>query len=205
VPKAFTDAMSETVLPASRTIDLPERVSYRVKRALLGPPLVTAQLHEEKLSKKAALGVLSSDNISSAAYSSEEMLLVLLGVFGLSGFHILLPMTAVVIAVLVVMAILYREVVMVYRVRPRVGLPAVSFRAAAAQARDRPGPTEAPDHRTRNRLPLRYSFDVGSAVTSGSSAETSSSTRPRSVTGASARHDVLQPDWPRGYRQHSGL
>jgi len=106
--------MSETVLPASRTVDLPERVSYRVKRALLGPPLVTAQLHGEKLSKKAALGVLSSDNISSAAYGSEEMLLVLLGVFGLSGFHILLPMTAVVIAVLVVMAILYREVVMVY-------------------------------------------------------------------------------------------
>jgi len=112
--KLFTGAMSETVLPVSRTIDLPERVSYRVKRALLGPPLVTAQLHEEKLSKKAALGVLSSDNISSAAYGSEEMLLVLLGVFGLSGFHILLPMTAVVIAVLVVMAILYREVVMVY-------------------------------------------------------------------------------------------
>jgi amino acid transporter len=112
--RLFTDAMSETVLPASRTIDLPERVSYRVKRALLGPPLVTAQLHEEKLSKKAALGVLSSDNISSAAYGSEEMLLVLLAVFGLSGFHILLPMTAVVIAVLVVMAILYREVVMVY-------------------------------------------------------------------------------------------
>jgi amino acid transporter len=93
---------------------LPERLSYRVKRAVLGPPLVTEQLHEEKLSKKAALGVLSSDNISSAAYGSEEMLLVLLGVFGLSGFHILLPMTAVVIAVLVVMAILYREVVMVY-------------------------------------------------------------------------------------------
>ena len=85
-----------------------------MKRAVLGPPLVTAQLHEEKLSKKAALGVLSSDNISSAAYGSEEMLLVLLAVFGLSGFHILLPMTAVVIAVLAIMAILYREVVMVY-------------------------------------------------------------------------------------------
>jgi amino acid transporter len=104
-------AVPSATLPA---VNLPERVGYRMKRFALGPPLVTAQLHEEKLSKKAALGVLSSDNISSAAYGSEEMLLVLLGVFGLSGFHLLLPMTAVVIVVLAIMAILYREVVMVY-------------------------------------------------------------------------------------------
>jgi len=100
--------------PALPAVDVPERVSYRLKRALLGAPLVTTRMQEEKLSKKAALGVLSSDCISSAAYGSEEMLLVLLGVFGLSGFHILLPMTAVVIVVLVIMATLYREVVMVY-------------------------------------------------------------------------------------------
>jgi hypothetical protein len=96
------------------SIDLPERTGYRVKRALLGPPLVTAALHEERLSKKAALGVLSSDCISSSAYGSEEMLIWLLPIFGLAGFHILLPMTAVVIAVLVIMTLLYREVVMVY-------------------------------------------------------------------------------------------
>jgi amino acid transporter len=96
------------------TAALPERLSYRLKRTVLGPPLVTEQLHEERLSKKAALGVLSSDMISSAAYGSEEMLLILLAVFGLSGFHILLPMTAVVIVVLIIMTLLYREVVMVY-------------------------------------------------------------------------------------------
>ncbi len=95
-------------------IDVPERASYRLKRALLGPPLVTAQLHEEKLSKRTALGVLSSDCISSSAYGSEEMLLVLLGAFGLAGFHILLPMTAVVLGVLLLMTLSYREVVMVY-------------------------------------------------------------------------------------------
>ncbi|HEY3737141.1 MAG TPA: amino acid permease [Jatrophihabitans sp.] len=95
-------------------IDMPERFSYRCKRVLLGRPLVNEQLYGEKLSKKAALGVLSSDNISSAAYGSEEMLIVLLGVFGLTGFRILLPMTAAVIAVLVIMALMYREVVMVY-------------------------------------------------------------------------------------------
>jgi amino acid transporter len=96
------------------SIQLPERVGYRVKRVLLGPPLVTSQLHEEKLSKKAALGVLSSDCISSSAYGTEEMLIVLLAVFGLTGFHILLPMTAVVLGVLILMTLSYREVVMVY-------------------------------------------------------------------------------------------
>ena len=108
---------ARTVTPAGvavADVDIPERLSYRIKRRLLGPPMVTAQLHEEKLSKKAALGVLSSDCISSSAYGTEEMLLVLLGVFGLTGFHILLPMTGVVLAVLVLMTLSYREVVMVY-------------------------------------------------------------------------------------------
>jgi amino acid transporter len=100
--------------PVGLTADVPERAGYRLKRAVLGPPLVTGQLQEEKLSKRTALGVLSSDCISSSAYGSEEMLLVLLGAFGLAGFHILLPMTAVVLGVLVLMTLSYREVVMVY-------------------------------------------------------------------------------------------
>ncbi len=95
-------------------IDIPERLTYRAKRVLLGRPLVTAELHGEKLSKKAALGVLSSDCISSSAYGTEEMLVALVGVFGLSAFHILMPMTAVVIGVLILMTLSYREVVMVY-------------------------------------------------------------------------------------------
>src|SRR3954447_1259403 len=96
------------------TVSLPERLSYRVKRVLLGPPLVSSQLHEEKLSKRLALGVLSSDCISSSAYGTEEMLIVLLGVFGLAGFHILAPMTAVILVILTLMTLSYREVVMVY-------------------------------------------------------------------------------------------
>jgi amino acid transporter len=98
----------------ANTISLPDRLGYRVKRVLLGPPLVTSQLHEEKLSKRIALGVLSSDCISSSAYGTEEMLIVLLAVFGLAGFHILAPMTAVILVILTLMTLSYREVVMVY-------------------------------------------------------------------------------------------
>ncbi len=99
---------------AGLTVDVPERLGYRIKRAVLGKPLVTAQLHEERLSKKSALGVLSSDCISSSAYGTEEMLIFLLPAFGLAGFHILLPLTFVVLAVLFVMTALYRQVVMIY-------------------------------------------------------------------------------------------
>jgi amino acid transporter len=95
-------------------VDLPESVGYRAKRVVLGKPLVNAAIHDEKLSKKAALGVLSSDCISSSAYGSEEMLLVLLPIFGLAGFHLLMPLTAVVLALLVLTTLSYREVVMIY-------------------------------------------------------------------------------------------
>ena len=76
--------------------------------------LVSERLHDERLSKKAALGVLSSDCISSSAYGSEEMLIVLLPIFGLAGFHILMPLTLVVLGLLVLTTLSYRQVVMIY-------------------------------------------------------------------------------------------
>jgi amino acid transporter len=102
------------LVTSSVDLDLPERLGYRIKRVVLGKPLVNEALHSEKLSKKAALGVLSSDCISSSAYGTEEMLIVLLAVFGLTGFHILMPLTAVVLGVLILMTLSYREVVMIY-------------------------------------------------------------------------------------------
>ena len=111
----MNERTEQAAAPAiAATISVPERLGYRVKRVLLGPPLVSSQLHEEKLSKKVALGVLSSDCISSSAYGTEEMLIVLLAVFGLAGFHILMPMTAVILVILTLMTLSYREVVMVY-------------------------------------------------------------------------------------------
>jgi amino acid transporter len=96
------------------SVDLAEGPAYRLKRKLLGPPLTTDQLKHEKLSKRLALGVLSSDCISSSAYGSEEILLVLLPTFGLAAYGLLLPMTGVVLAVLVLVTLSYRSVVMVY-------------------------------------------------------------------------------------------
>lgn len=91
--------------------DLPETLGYRAKRRLLGPPLVTAKGSGEKLSKRAALGVLSSDCISSSAYGSEQMLRALVPVIGLAAFSLLLPVTGL---ILLLLPVTYRDVVTVY-------------------------------------------------------------------------------------------
>jgi amino acid transporter len=100
---------------AAATQDLPESLGYSIKRRLLGPPLINEQLAEERLSKPLALGVLSCDGISSAAYGSEEILIELVQVLGYTAaFAVLLPMTGVVLFGIALVVLLYREVVSVY-------------------------------------------------------------------------------------------
>ena len=48
-----------------------------LKRWLVGPALKTAQAAHERLSKRLALAVFSSNALSSIAYAPEEILLVL--------------------------------------------------------------------------------------------------------------------------------
>jgi amino acid transporter len=95
----------------------PEGFWYTTKRRLLGPPLVNDQLGEQRLSKPLALGVLSPDGISSSAYGSEQILIALLPIAGLAAFTLILPMTLVILLVLTLVVLSYREIVMVY-IRP---------------------------------------------------------------------------------------
>ncbi|HWG72644.1 MAG TPA: amino acid permease [Acidimicrobiales bacterium] len=93
---------------------LPESRSYRIKRRLLGPPLVNEQLSGERLGKPTALGVLAPDCISSSAYGTEEMLNQLVPYIGLGAFTLVLPITGVILVILVLVTLSYREVVMTY-------------------------------------------------------------------------------------------
>jgi amino acid transporter len=93
---------------------LPETFWYSAKRRLLGPPMINAQLREQRLSKFLALGVLSPDGISSSAYGTEEILIELIQLFGITAFAVLMPMTAVILFVMLLVVLLYREVVTVY-------------------------------------------------------------------------------------------
>jgi amino acid transporter len=98
-----------------RRDDLGEGIGYALKRRLLGKPLINEELGEQRLSKTLALGVLSPDGISSSAYGTEEILIELLkGGLAVAAFSVLLPITGVVLLVMILVVLSYREVVMIY-------------------------------------------------------------------------------------------
>ncbi|MEV0956851.1 APC family permease [Streptomyces sp. NPDC049951] len=91
-----------------------DRPAYRVKRRLLGKPLTTEHISEEKLDNRTALGVLASDCISSSAYGSEEMLRVLVPVVGAAAFTMIMPLTGAILLVLLLLTLCYSDVVTIY-------------------------------------------------------------------------------------------
>src|SRR6478609_1829210 len=101
-------------VPQRPPAELPEGFWYSVKCRVLGPPLVTEQLKNQRLSRPLALGVLSCDGLSSAAYGTEEILRALLPFFGLAAFSLVLPMTLLILFGVVLVVLSYREVVSVY-------------------------------------------------------------------------------------------
>ena len=107
--------MRKAVGLLGRPADLPEGLGYSLKRKLLGPPMVNEQLGEQRLSKVLALGVLAPDGISSSAYGTEEILIELLkGGLAITAFTLILPITGVVLFVMALVVLSYREVVSVY-------------------------------------------------------------------------------------------
>src|ERR1700747_2086465 len=92
-----------------RSDGLPDTFWYSTKRKLLGPPLVNSDLGEQRLSKPLALGVLSPDGTSSSAYGTEEILIALLPLAGLAAFTLILPMTLVILFVMVLVVLSYRQ------------------------------------------------------------------------------------------------
>jgi amino acid transporter len=102
------------LLAGGQPNELPETVWYSAKRRLLGRPMINADLGEQRLSKTLALGVLSPDGISSSAYGTEEILIELMPIFGIAAFAVLIPMTGVILFVMLLVVLSYREVVTVY-------------------------------------------------------------------------------------------
>jgi amino acid transporter len=113
VPKSWTDdAPSPVVLQDHAHLE--DSFAYKIKRKLLGNALNRHSLGHQRLKKRFALGILSSDCISSSAYGSEQILIALLPAFGLAAFAILMPMTAVILVILTIITLSYRNVINVY-------------------------------------------------------------------------------------------
>jgi amino acid transporter len=89
-----------------------------LKRFLVGQPLRTSQAVDERLSKRVALAVFASDALSSVAYASEEILLVLAVAAAYSHdsgpFFFVLPISLVIAVLLWLVTSSYRQTVHAY-------------------------------------------------------------------------------------------
>src|SRR3954471_14662481 len=83
------------------------------KRVIFGRPLPSDRLEHERLNKRTALAVLSSDAISSVAYATEQTLLVLV-VLGTTALSYVVPISAVIVGLLVLVVLSYRQTIFAY-------------------------------------------------------------------------------------------
>ena len=84
-----------------------------LKRWLVGDPLKSAQAAQERLSKTLALAIFSSNAISSVAYATEEILLVLV-LAGTAAITWSIPISFAILFLLVVLTISYRQIIYEY-------------------------------------------------------------------------------------------
>ena len=89
-------------------------LSYTIKRKLLGAPLNRHSLGDQRLKKRSAFGILSSDCISSSAYGGEQILVALIPAFGLAAFALFSPMICVILFILLIISLSYRDVINTY-------------------------------------------------------------------------------------------
>jgi amino acid transporter len=85
-----------------------------LKRIFIGPPIPSSEEHHQRLTKKIALAVFASDAISSTAYATEEILIVLVAAGGYAAFADLVPISIVVLILLTIVVISYRQTLYAY-------------------------------------------------------------------------------------------
>jgi amino acid transporter len=84
-----------------------------LKRLVVGRPLATEQLAHERLSKRIALAVFSSDALSSVAYATEAILIAL-AVAGPAALGYATPISVAIALLLITVAFSYRQTIMAY-------------------------------------------------------------------------------------------
>lgn len=84
-----------------------------LKRWLVGLPLKTAQASDERLSKTLALAIFSANAISSVAYATEEILLVLI-LAGTAALAWSIPVSLAILFLVAVLTVSYRQIIYEY-------------------------------------------------------------------------------------------
>lgn len=89
------------------------RIWSDIRHFFIGETLATSQLSHERLSKVKALAIFSSDNLSSSAYATEEILLVLL-LAGTAALTDAIPIALAIAALAAIVATSYRQTIHAY-------------------------------------------------------------------------------------------
>jgi amino acid transporter len=98
---------------ASRPLTPADAIVSRLKRVFIGRPLASEEEIEERLPKKKALPIFSSDPISSSAYATEEILRVLL-VAGAGALIASIEVSMAIATMLAIVSISYRQICFAY-------------------------------------------------------------------------------------------
>src|SRR5437660_12469743 len=90
------------------------RAYKRLKSLLFGRPLPSERLEHERLNKRPALAVLSSDAISSVAYATDQILVALAAVIGAAALGHVFPISAIIVGLMVLVGLSYRQTILAY-------------------------------------------------------------------------------------------
>ena len=103
----------EATLDADGTGLDPGTVGRRIRRGVLGPPLKSTAIVQERMRKLVALPVLSADALSSVAYGPEAMLAVLV-LAGGAGLGWSLPISGAIAFLMLAVGLSYRQTIRAY-------------------------------------------------------------------------------------------
>jgi hypothetical protein len=119
-----------------------------LRRVLIGQPLPTSAHAEERFNNAEALAILSSDALSSVAYATQEIVLVL-GMAGAAALSYTLPITGLIVGLMLIVATSYMQTIKAY---PHGGGGLIGF------PRKTWGPCPAwwPEPRSRSIICLRW-------------------------------------------------
>src|SRR5215218_3489799 len=97
-------------------VGFPIRMVSLAKRILIGRPIATSEETHQRLRKRVALPIFASDAISSTAYATDEIVLVLSAqaAIGLAAFDVLVPIAVVVAVLLTIVVLSYRQTIYAY-------------------------------------------------------------------------------------------
>ena len=152
-----------TLIASERTLQTRKGWTATLRRfrtVLIGRPISSDHETHERLSKVKAMAIFSSDNISSSAYATEEMMRILV-LGGIGAISLTMPITVAIVVILGIVATSYMQTIKAYP------SGASSYIVASDNLGTLPGLTAAA------ALLIDYTLTVAVSVSSGVAAITS--------------------------------